>query len=159
MASVEFWIALIIMMIGFLGCFLPILPGTPIIFISALGYAFYEDFQKVTPLILGIIFFIMALTLVVDYISGVMGAKTFGASRYGTWGSFFGGIIGVVLFNIPGLLLGPFIGAILGEKINGTEFKESLKIGLGTVIGMAGGAFFKALASITMIIVFITSVV
>lgn len=156
--SVAFWIALFVMLIGALGTVLPAIPGTPVIFAAALGYSFYEGFHKITPLVLAVLFFLMALTFIIDYFSGVLGAKKYGASRYGTWGSFLGGIVGVIFLNIPGLIIGPFVGAVTGEMIAGQSFKTALKVGLGTMAGLAGGAVLKLLFAVSMIAMFITSI-
>ncbi len=159
MSVLMFWLALVVMIIGALGTLLPVLPGTSLIFLAALGYGFYEGFHKITPLVLGILFVLMLLSFAVDYFAGVIGAKTYGASKYGTWGSFLGGLLGVLLFSIPGLLIGPFIGAVTGEIIAGRRADEAVKVGLGTVIGLAGGAFFKIILAISMITVYIVSAV
>lgn len=158
MSSVIFWLALFVMAIGVLGTLLPVIPGTPLIFLVALGYGFYEGFHKVTPLILGILFGLMVITFVVDYLAGVVGAKKYGATKFGTWGSFIGGIIGVILFNIPGLLFGPFVGAVAGEMITGRKAQEAMKVGLGTVVGLAGGAVFKFVFAAAMVAVYVKSV-
>jgi len=145
------------MVAGAFGTFLPVLPGTPLIFMAALGYGFYEGFQNITLFIIVILFFLMVLTIAADYLSGVIGAKKYGASKYGIWGAFIGGLIGVIVFNIPGLLLGPFVGSVTGETITGRKVNEAVKIGLGTVVGLAGGAVFKFTVAVAMIIVFITN--
>lgn len=156
--SLAFWIALFVMVIGALGTFLPAIPGTPIIFAAALGYGFYEGFQKLTPWVLAFLFFLMVLTFIIDYFAGVLGAKKYGASKYGTWGSFIGGIIGVIFLNIPGLIIGPFVGAVIGEVLAGQNVKTALKVGLGTMVGLAGGAVLKLLFAVSMIAMFITSI-
>lgn len=158
MSAVIFWLTLLVMAVGLLGTLLPVLPGTPLIFLAALGYGFYEKFHRVTPLILGILFVLMVMSLLIDYFAGVIGAKKYGASKYGTWGSFIGGIVGVIVFNIPGLLLGPFAGAVIGEMIYGKKVDESFRVGLGTVMGMAGGAFFKIIIGVSMVIIYLTGV-
>jgi len=94
----------------------------------------------------------------VDYLAGVVGAKKYGATKFGTWGSFIGGIIGVILFNIPGLLFGPFVGAVAGEMITGRKSQEAMKVGLGTVVGLAGGAVFKFVFASAMVAVYVKSV-
>lgn len=156
--SLAIWIALFIMLIGAIGTFLPAIPGTPVIFAAALGYGFYEGFQNITPWTLVFLFFLMVLTFIIDYFAGVVGAKKYGASKYGTWGSFIGGIIGVIFLNIPGLIVGPFVGAVIGEMTAGQNFKTAVKVGLGTMAGLAGGAVLKLLFAVTMIAVFITSI-
>ncbi len=159
MSILVFWLVLIVMAAGALGTLLPIIPGTPLIFLAALIYGFYEGFNKLTPLVLVILFVLMLMSFAIDYFAGIIGAKTYGASKYGTWGSFLGGLLGIILFNIPGLLVGPFIGAVAGEIISGRRTEEAVKVGFGTVVGLAGGAFFKVLLAISMITVYVVSVV
>lgn len=156
--SLAFWIALFVMLIGTLGTFLPAIPGTPVIFAAALGYGYYEGFQKISLWVLLFLFILMALTFVIDYFAGVVGAKKYGASKYGTWGSFIGGIAGVIFLNIPGLIIGPFVGAIVGEMLAGQNFMNALKVGLGTMAGLAGGVILKLLFAVSMIAVFVTSI-
>lgn len=157
--SWPFWIAILVMLVGALGTLLPIIPGTPLIFLAALGYGYYEGFNQITPFLLVVLFLLMALTFLIDYIAGVIGAKKYGATRYGTWGSLIGGVLGVIIFNIPGLIIGPFIGALAGELINGTDFNNALKVGFGTVVGMAGGALVKIILAVAMILVFVNGAV
>lgn len=156
--SLAFWLTLFIMIIGALGTFLPVIPGTPIIFAAALGYAIYEGFKEVTVLVLVVLFLLMAVTLGIDYFAAAIGAKKYGASKYGTWGSFIGGIIGIILLNIPGLIIGPFIGAIAGEMVSGQNFKTAFRVGLGTMMGLAGGAILKFVFAAAMIGIYINSV-
>lgn len=157
MSSVVFWVVLLVMLIGLFGTVLPVIPGTPIIFTAALVFAFYENFAHVTILVLAILFILMILTLFIDYLAGVVGAKKFGASKLGTLGSFIGGILGIIFLNIPGLILGPFVGAVIGELIHGRQVTDALRAGLGAIIGFAGGAIFKLAIALGMIVVFITA--
>ncbi|PKM79782.1 MAG: DUF456 domain-containing protein [Firmicutes bacterium HGW-Firmicutes-14] len=147
------------MVIGTLGTFLPVLPGTPLIFLAALGYGFYEGFNKITPLILLIMFMLTVLTLLIDYFAGVVGAKKFGATGYGIWGAFLGGILGVIFFSIPGLTLGPLAGAVTGELVKGRNLSDAVRSGLGTVIGIAGGSIFKVTVALSMVSIYVAIVV
>lgn len=159
MSGIMLWIILIVMLLGVAGTLLPALPGTPLIFLAALGYGIYEGFSQVTPAALSILFVLMVISLAVDYFAGVLGAKKYGASRYGTWGSFIGGVAGVIMFSLPGLLIGPFLGAVTGEFISGRKPDEAFKVGLGTVLGLAGGAFVKLIIAVVMVAVFVGYVI
>lgn len=159
MLTFVFWLVLIIMILGAAGTILPVVPGTPLIFLAALGYGIYEHFQNVTVTVLAVLFFLMVVSLLIDYFAGVVGAKKYGATKYGTWGSFLGGIVGVLIFNIPGLLVGPFAGAVIGEIVSGKKIDQALKVGFGSVLGLAGGAFFKFVIALAMIVIYVTVLV
>ena len=76
-----FILAILIMAIGMLGTLAPVLPGIPIIFLSMLGYGWYEHFQNITPGFLMIMGALTMLSLLADYISTYWGVKLFGATR------------------------------------------------------------------------------
>ncbi|HWI55231.1 MAG TPA: DUF456 domain-containing protein [Desulfobacteria bacterium] len=157
--SFAFWLTLLIMLLGALGTFLPVLPGTPIIFAAALGYAIYEGFKEITVLVLVVLFLLMSVTFFVDYFAGAVGAKKYGAGKYGTWGSFIGGVLGFILLNIPGLIIGPFVGAVAGEMLSGKDLNSAFRVGLGTMIGLAGGAILKFMLAASMIALYVKSVI
>lgn len=159
METFIFGLVIVIMVIGVLGTFLPVLPGAVLIFLAALGYGIYEGFQQITPLTLIILFCLMGLTMLIDYLAGVIGAKKYGASKWGTWGSFIGGILGAILFSIFGLIIGPFVGAVVGELATGRKPAEAFRVGLGTVLGMAGGAVIKFVIGLSMVIYFLNRVI
>lgn len=148
-------IVILVMLAGVAGTVLPVLPGTPVIFLAALLYGFYDHFLHVGTGSLIILFILMLFTLLVDYLAGVYGAKKYGATRYGTWGSFIGGIIGVIFFQLPGIILGPFIGAFLGELLADHDVERAFKVGIGTLVGMLGGSVIKVITAIIMVTYFI----
>jgi uncharacterized protein YqgC (DUF456 family) len=154
--ELVFWLAIIIMALGVLGTFLPVLPGAPLIFLAALGYGIYEGFRQVTSITLVILLVLMGLTLLIDYLAGVVGAKKYGATRWGTWGAFIGGVLGVIIFSIIGLILGPLAGAVAGELLAGRKPSEALRVGLGTMLGLAGGAVLKFVIALSMFILFLS---
>ena len=77
-----------------------------------------------------------------DYLSGVWGAKRFGGSKLGVRFSLAGMLIGL-LFPPFGLIIGPILGALLGEMINQDNFNKALKAALGSFIGFLMGTFVK----------------
>lgn len=148
-------LALIIMIIGVVGTLLPILPGTPLIFLAALGYGFYDNFKHITPFVIIVLFLLMGFTFFIDYLSGVIGARRYGATKMGTWGSLIGGILGLILFNLPGIIFGPVIGAILGEMLAGKNLDQAFKVGMGTLLGILGGTIIKIATAIIMVAYFV----
>ena len=133
----------------------PAVPGVPLIWIGFLLYGIGTEFARVTPGFLAATFILVIVSFGVDYIAGVIGARRYGASRAGVWGSMIGGLLGVFIFGPVGLFLGPFVGAVAGEALAGRPLDQALRSGLGSVIGLVGGTVFKALVSLTMAAMFI----
>ena len=105
------------MLVGLAGCILPMLPGPPLAWLGMLLLHFTDrvDFT-VTELVVSAL--VVIATVVLDYITPMIGTKKFGGGKYGNWGCMIGTVVG--LFFMPlGLILGPFIGAVIGELIAG----------------------------------------
>jgi uncharacterized protein YqgC (DUF456 family) len=153
-------IAGLIMLIGVLGCVLPGIPGAPLVFIAALAHRlWFGEAASASIWVLAIIFLIMLFSVAVDYLASMYGAKKLGASRNGIIGAVLGGIIGFLTFNPIVLLVGPFAGAFIGEKIGGKDWKTSGKAGLGATLGLLGGAVGKLACAIAMTGLFSVSVI
>lgn len=148
-----------LMLIGLIGSVLPFIPGSPLILLGAFIYAWYTDFLVVTWGTLVILLLLTVLSQILDYLASILGAKKFGASRWGMSGAFLGGIIGLFSGGILGILIGPFIGALLLESLHGQDLPASLKIGLGTLVGFLGGAIGKIIIALTMIGIFLVKII
>jgi len=151
-------ICLVVMFIGLAGSILPGIPSTPVVMAAAVGHKLY--FGSTGPawwvlLILGII---TALSLVMDYLTTVYGAKKMGATWRGATGAIVGALVGI-FFSFPGLILGPFVGAMVFEMAGGRDAKESSRAGLGATIGLLAGAIGKVACCIAMMAVFTVNVV
>jgi uncharacterized protein YqgC (DUF456 family) len=154
---IGFAIALLIMAVGCLGSVLPALPSTPLVLIAAIAHKFYFKSASAGWFVLTLMFLITALALVMDYLATLYGAKRFGATKKGMFGAVVGGIVGL-FFNLPGIILGPFIGATLFELMGGREWKPSAKAGVGATLGLFAGAVGKLVCCLSMIILFIIGV-
>ena len=128
---------------GLFGSFLPVLPGPSV---SWVGLALLY-FTKAVPAnywILGIALLITVVISVLDYIIPAKGTKRFGGSSYGIWGTNIGLVIGI-LAPIPfGFLIGPFLGALIGELIY--DFKDhnrAFKAAAGSFVGFLASSFMK----------------
>lgn len=148
-----------LMLIGLIGSVLPFIPGSPLILLGVFIYAWYTDFLVVTWGTLVILLLLTVLSQILDYLASILGAKKFGASRWGMSGAFLGGIIGLFSGGILGILIGPFIGALLLELLHGQDLPASLKIGLGTLVGFLGGAIGKIIIALTMIGIFLVKII
>lgn len=155
MNEVALVIAILLMLVGLAGTFLPFLPGIPVIFLAIAGYGWYEGFTSVTPKFLAIMTGLTVLSVVVDYLAGIAGAKVFGASSAGVWGAFIGGVLGLVLAGPVGLVLGPWIGAFLAEYAKLRDPAQAWRVGVGTVVGIFAGAVTKLIIGAVMVIWFL----
>jgi hypothetical protein len=148
----------LLMIIGVIGSVLPFVPGSPLILAGAVLYAWQTDFTVVSWGILSVLAGLMILSQLLEYIASTIGAKRYGASKWGIAGAFIGGIVGIFFGGIIGILIGPFLGAVIFEVMQGRAMDESLKIGFGTFIGFIGGTIGKFIIALTMVGVFLAQV-
>ena len=155
--DIAVWvICLLVMLAGLAGTILPVLPGIPIIWAGLLGYGLYSGWASYGLGAMAVTGFLVALSLAVDQLASIMGARKFGASRAGMIGSFVGAISGLIIFSLPGLILGTFFGAVAAEMIwEKREIKDSLASGAGALVGFLAGSLFKFMMGLGFIIYFI----
>jgi uncharacterized protein YqgC (DUF456 family) len=152
-------LALITMLIGIIGTVLPILPGTILIFVAALLYALVEGFQAVgwpTLVLLGVL---AALATTADIWVSSIGAKMGGASGWSVVVGLFGGLAGLLLFNLPGAILGAILGVLLTEIIRVGDWRRALKAGSGWMIGWLLSTVFQLGMGLIMVAVFVWQLV
>jgi uncharacterized protein YqgC (DUF456 family) len=151
-----FVIVLIVMLLGLAGAILPGLPGTPLVFLAALGHRLWFQDRSVNWWVIATLGVLMAVSLAVDFLATSLGAKGLGATWRGMVGAAVGAIVG--LFFAPiGLILGPFLGAMLLEAIGGRDWRESGKAGLGAAIGFLAGTVGRIACCVAMIGLFVLS--
>lgn len=153
--DILLWCLAVILVIGGLvGLVFPVLPGVPILYAGLLLAAWAEDFAYVGSKTLIVLGLMMALSYVLHFLAGAFGAKRFGASRRAVIGATLGAIIGI-FFGIPGILLGPFIGAVLGELSNRPDLKAAGLAGVGATLGLALGVAAKLALAFAMLGIFV----
>lgn len=150
-------LTLLVMGIGCAGSVLPGIPSTPLVLAAAIGHKLYFKAASIGPFTIVFLVGVTALALVMDYLATVYGARRFGAGKKGMVGAIVGGLVGL-FFNLPGIILGPFIGATLFEMMGGTEFKPAMRAGLGATLGLFAGAVGKLVCCAAMIGIFCASV-
>jgi len=153
--DILLWIlATILILGGMLGLVFPAMPGAPILLAGLFVAAWAEDFVYVGATTLTVLGFMTILTYAFDFLAGAFGAKRFGASRRAIIGATLGAIVGI-FFGIPGILLGPFIGAVLGELSNRPNLKAAGLAGVGATLGLVLGVAAKLTLAFAMLGVFI----
>lgn len=146
------------MLIGLVGSIVPGLPGTPLMLVAAIGHRLYFGAASASNLVLGILFGLTIVSVVFDFLAGVLGAKKFGATWRGALGALVGGIIGL-FFSLPGIIIGPFLGAMLFEMLDGQEYRKAAKAGLGAFLGLLMGVVGKFSIGVVMTILFAVNVI
>lgn len=144
-------ITVCLLVIGLVGCLIPILPGHLILLVAAavhhwaLGDASGLHWWSFLVLIL-----LLTIAQVFEFLSGAAGTKWFGGSKWGAWGALVGGIVGMFFFPF-GLILGPLIGSLLFEKFFAKkENKPALVSGVGSVLGTVAGMVVKLVVGVLM---------
>ncbi len=135
---------------GLAGSVLPALPGIPMIFGGIWLVAAVDHYQHLGLWWLLLIGALGSLGVVVDFVAGTLGARRVGASKLALWGASLGTLIGLFL-GIPGLLFGPFLGALAGELASGTSVLRSAHVGVGTWLGLLFGTLIKLVLSFVMV--------
>lgn len=153
----TFWLvllAVLLVLIGIGGLILPALPGAPVVFAGLFIAAWAEDFAYVGTWTLVALGLLAALTYVADFVAGAFGAKKFGASRKAMIGATIGAVVGI-FFGLPGIVLGPFAGAMIGEYIEHPDVFKAGNAGLGATLGLALGIAAKMSLAFTMLGLFL----
>ncbi len=157
--TVALWaLAVVLIAVGVAGTLLPVLPGAAIVFLGMLLAAWLDDFTRVGPFALVFLALLTALVYAIDLAGGSFGAKRLGASRRAAFGAFVGALVGI-FFGLPGILLGPFIGAVLGEYSVRRDLSAAGKAGAGTWLGLALAAAAKIALVFAMLALFVTAYV
>ncbi len=138
---------------GFAGTFLPILPGTTLILAGCAIHYFALGLESsgLSWIGLAIITVLYVISVIVDYLSGAIGAKWFGSTKWGIWGAIIGGIIGL-FFSLPGIIIGPILGVFLFETLfAGKKLAEAGNSTVGTVVGGIAGMFLRVGLAMLMV--------
>lgn len=147
----------VLVLIGFIGSIVPVLPGPPISWAGFLilkwtGYT--ADRSQEYENTLWILLFFVILVTVLDYVVPILGTRKFGGSKRGVWGATIGVVIGL-FFGPPGIIIGPFLGAYLGEISTGKQDREALRAAWGSFVGFLLGVGLKLMTCGTILFFFI----
>jgi uncharacterized protein YqgC (DUF456 family) len=132
------------MLLGILGSFLPVLPGPPISWIGLLLIHLTKT-VKDDWVFLGITLAVALFVFALDYIIPVVGTKKFGGTKAGMFGTTVGLLVAIFfpVLGIFGIVIWPFIGALVGELINKADSGSAMKAAFGSFIGFLTGTFLK----------------
>ena len=144
-------IAIVLMAVGLVGTLLPVVPGAIIILVAALLHQVMLGSEKslgwwnITALAL-----LTLLSYALEFGAGYFGAKRFGATKWGAFGAMVGAIAGL-FFSLPGLVIGPIVGAFAGELLAGKRLVSAGRAGWGTLLGNLAGILAKLTIALLMV--------
>ena len=149
-------VAAVLLVVGFIGTFVPVLPGAPLAWAGLLA-AYFSEYNSISILCLVITGVVAVVVSIVDNFFPVTMTKKFGGSKYATTGATIGLIIG--FFTGPwGIILGPFFGALVGERINKEGKGEGVfKAAFGAFMGFLLGTGLKMITVLAFIWIFVIS--
>ncbi len=150
---------LILFMLGILGTVVPLLPGAALIWVGMLVYGFLTGFAGLDftfYLLQGLAVFLL---WGIDYLATALGTRYSGGSRGAIWGAALGLLLGLVTMGPAGIIFGPFIGALVGEMINGAPAEKALRSSLGALVGLLGGLVLKLSIEAVMIYWFFKQII
>ncbi|MGD9677421.1 MAG: DUF456 domain-containing protein [Vulcanibacillus sp.] len=156
--DILIWVTIIFLfMSSFIGIVLPIIPGAPLIWLGVIIYYF-----GIEPIV-GWGFWVSlilltGLSFIIDYVASVSFVNKWGGSKVSKWAVIIGIILGPILLGPLGIIVGPFTLVVIAEAVNGATIRNSLKIGLASIVGLLGSSIIKGLIYILMITIFILKV-
>ena len=158
MNTLIIFTTIIISVFGIIFCFLPLLPG-PII--SWLSFMILKYF-KIVEFSLTFLIITFLLSLFISFIDNLLPSyiiKKYGGTNKGIKGAFVGSIVGFIFLGFIGMMLGTFVGTIVGELQSKSEFKKVIKSSINSLIGFFSGTFVKITISLIYLIIVINEVI
>jgi len=144
----------ILIVVGVLGVVVPVLPGLPLVFLGMWLAAWAGGYEQVGVAMLLLLGLLTALSLGVDLLATLFGAKRVGASRQALVGAALGTLFGLFL-GLVGIFVGPFVGALAGEWLHGRRLGHATRVGMGTWLGIVFGAVLKLALAFAMLGLFL----
>ena len=152
--SALWWIAVaLLVVVGLLGMLLPVLPGVLLVLAGLFLGAWIDDFAYVGRGTLLVLCGMTALVYAVDFAASALGAQRVGAHRRAVFGAALGALVGL-FFGVPGVLLGPFAGAALGEYSARRSLGGAGRVGVATWLGIVLGGVVKLALALSMLALF-----
>ena len=160
----------ICLLLGLVGCVAPVVPGVPLSYLGLLLLHWTErvQFSWQFLVVWGVV---VVVIQILDYFIPAWGTKKFGGTKYGIWGSTIGLFAGFLMGPL-GIIIGPFVGAVVGELIyfnrhpqntigqpKNTNFNRALRAGFGSFVGLLAGTLVKVICCGVMIAYFVKELI
>lgn len=154
MKTMALILSIILFIMGIVGTILPVLPGAVLIYGGMLLYGILTQFATLDANFFILQALVLVLIFFIDFFASAIGIQSFGGSKQAVWGAAIGIILGLIFFGPLGMIVGPFLGAVITELFRGRDLNQAIHVGFGTLIGFLGGTFLKLCTEVLMIIYF-----
>ena len=152
--TVLLWtLGIVMVAVGLVGIVMPALPGHMLILAGLVVAGWADGFRHVSPWTLGVIALVAIASYGIDFVSAAVSTKKLGASRRAMVGAAIG-TVGGLFFGLPGLIAGPFVGAVIGELTASRNLRQAGRAGVAATIGFAIGTAVKVAFAFLMIAIF-----
>ena len=147
-------IAIALMIAGLVGCFVPVLPGPPLAWLGALYYGWQTGWEKISPFWLVTMFIVALVGATADWWMGFLGAKKGGASALSQVAALFGGLVGFVVFSLPGMIIGSVAAIVAVEWHRLREWRGVVRAGGGYLVGFLLAMVVEFVCTLIIIAIF-----
>jgi uncharacterized protein YqgC (DUF456 family) len=155
--SIVLWaLGVVLVVVGLVGIVMPALPGHLLIFVGLVLGAWADGFSRVGFWTLGVIGAVALASYGIDFAAVALGTRRLGATPRAMTGAAVGTLLGL-FFGLPGVIIGPFLGAVIGELTATKDFARAGKAGVAAWIGFAIGTAVKVGLAFLMIAIFLAA--
>lgn len=145
-------LAILFIVVGIIGCIVPVLPGVALAFVGYLC-CYFCSFAQISTSAVWIYLALTVAVSILDYILPAYMTKISGGSKAGQRGATAGLIVGMLLGSIVGAIIGPFVGAVVGELINDSkDSSRAIRVGIGSFFSFIVGTGLKVILSFAMLL-------
>jgi len=152
-------IGIILVLIGLFGAVLPFLPGLPLAFIGTLLISIATHFHLISVPVLVALACLALLSIVVDFASGIIGARLGKASIWGGVGAVTGVIVGILFFGLLGIVFGPAIGVLVFEFIARHNKTQAVKVAKTTLVTSLLGLAINGILAVVYVIIVVSAII
>lgn len=154
-SSLALVLAFVLMAVGLVGTVVPVLPGILLVFGATLLYAVVTGFERVGVGHVLLFAALTALAMLLGFAARALGARAFGATRWGVVGAVVGLLVGLLFAGPLGLILGPLLGAIVLEALSGQPLRQAARSGVGAAVGFLLGTAAELTLALVIVISFV----
>jgi uncharacterized protein YqgC (DUF456 family) len=147
-------VTIIFLILGLIGTFIPLIPGTLLLWLTMLLYAIIDGYETISPLSFVFISLIALITGTADYWMSLLGAKKGGAAGKSLLIGVAGAILGTFILPLLGTIIGYAAGVLFGEYQRLGNWDAAVKACVGGIAGWGIATIIQAIGGVIMLVIF-----